>query len=67
MYNTQEWADSIIGQNVHVTDSCHSIDFTGIVEKYDVYNGEIIYIIKPERSGKIHIGANTKNLKMDIL
>lgn len=67
IYGDSKFADSLIGKNIHVTTKCFKINIVGILEKYDIYRGEIIYILKVNGSGRIHIGANSPELNMEVL
>jgi len=67
LYNDLEFADSIIGKNVHMTTKCMKIDASGIIDRYELYKNEIIYILNTEKGSKLHIGANSPGLDIDMV
>ena len=64
-YNIPEFAQNLIGKSVHITTGCFGIDVSGTIERYDIYRGEIIYILKADPGGRLHIGANSPNLAIN--
>ena len=67
MYNDTKYADSIIGRNVHITSGCVKIDASGTVERYEIYNNEIIYVIRAHDGHKAHIGTNSPDFMIEVL
>lgn len=67
LYNDLEFADSIIGKNVHMTTKCMKIDASGIIDRYEVYKNEIIYILNTGKGSKLHIGANSPDFMIEVL
>ena len=66
-YRDPKYADTLIGKKVHIVTKCFKIDATGVIEKYDMYMGEIIYIMKAEGKGRLHIGSNSPELTIEVL
>lgn len=67
LYNSDEYADSVIGKKVHASTGCFKVDITGAVENYVRFRNEIIYSIVSEMGMHMHLGANSPDLNIEVL